>query len=129
MKAFYGENTGWLTKVNFVDKNNVLVGFDFAQSCCEDFDWFISDEIKSETIKNDKTFEQVNEELKDFYFDTSFIAYPEASGIDDNMVVFKLIKRKNGKPKYLHLWNCHNGYYSHGFEMGIGNEIIHEGSL
>jgi len=32
-------------KVNFVDKNNVLVGYDMNSSCCEEFGWYIRDEI------------------------------------------------------------------------------------
>ena len=29
-------------KVNFVDENNVILGYDMNQNCCEDADWFIT---------------------------------------------------------------------------------------
>lgn len=43
MKVFEGgEPKEWRGKVNFVDKNNVLVGFDDDQNCCEQCGWFLN---------------------------------------------------------------------------------------
>ena len=39
MKIFDGD----FDKVNFVDENNVFVGYDLLQDCCEDANWFIAD--------------------------------------------------------------------------------------
>lgn len=121
------EGGGWGGKINFVDKNNVLVGFDMSQSCCEHFGWYIIDEISPDTYthENCRNAEQLNVELEDYYFDTEFIEYINGS----ETVAFKLLKRKNGAPKYLHLFNHHNGYYSHGFDMTINDKTIHEGSI
>lgn len=35
-------------KINFVDENNVLLGYDMSQDCCEHADWFILDTIYSD---------------------------------------------------------------------------------
>jgi hypothetical protein len=32
-------------KINFVDKNNVFVGFDYSSNCCERFGYYIGIEI------------------------------------------------------------------------------------
>ena len=29
--------------INFVDENNVFVGYDLEQQCCEEADWFFTD--------------------------------------------------------------------------------------
>ena len=29
-------------KINFIDENNVFVGYDLGQNCCENASWFIS---------------------------------------------------------------------------------------
>ena len=49
MKTFEGKHKkeDWGSKHNFVDENNVFVGFDADQSCCENADWFVSDKIES----------------------------------------------------------------------------------
>lgn len=121
MKTF--EGGGWGSKINFVDKNNVLVGFDYSQCCCEDFGYFYSNDKLTEV-------EYSEVELDPYFFDETFVEYPDTSSHDESKVMFKLIKRKNDKnPIYLTLYNIHNGYYSHGFEMSKDKTIIHEGSL
>jgi len=42
-------------------------------------------------------------------------------------VAFKLISAD--KVLYLHLSNSHNGYYSHGFTVEVGGEVIRGGSI
>lgn len=52
-------------------------------------------------------------------------------GLDDgDAVAFKLIDPRGiEKDMYLVLFNCHNGYYGHGFEFRIGSNVIQEGTL
>ena len=33
----------WPTKVNFVDSNNVMLGYDMEQNCCEVATWCFTD--------------------------------------------------------------------------------------
>ncbi len=43
------------------------------------------------------------------------------------MIIFRLV---NGcEEKFLHLYNVHNGYYSHGFEVKVGGKTTRDGSL
>ena len=123
-------------KINFVDDKNVFVGYDSYQCCCEQADWFIADELTLDMLsQGDKELG-----LEGYNFDPSYceaIAHIDGekdyNGNSTNqlyegaMVVFKLTKGK--KEKFLHLYNCHNGYYSHGFTLTDGKDIIHEGSL
>lgn len=119
-------------KINFVDSNNVFVGFDNETCCCEYFGWSITEAIPPAPTAS--TFEHVTgrhvEDLEDFCFDPSFIKHcknPQKSGDPDNSVVFKLLN--GSRSIYLTLFNSHNGYYGHGFEMEIGGETLHEGCL
>lgn len=111
-------------KVNFVDEANVLVGFDNKQDCCEEFGWFLSRKVPTE-IKEES--EPINTE--GFNFDTKFFQEIALSGgfEEGGMVVFRMTKGE--EEIFLTLYNSHNGYYSHGFEMSVGGTTIHEGDL
>ena len=100
------------SKVNFVDENNVLVGYDIGRGCCEHADWFIADEITPYSYDCD--LNQTLENESDYRFDPYFFQEVMDSGDLDcgGMVVFRLI---GPTTKYLHIFNAHNGYYSHGF--------------
>jgi hypothetical protein len=96
----------WRGKTNFVDKNNVVVGFDTNQNCCEDFGWYISESEDFDTAK-DSNLGDVNY-CHDYVFDKSY------RGVGDGL--FRLTAE--GQPDlFLHLYNHHNGYYAHGFDM------------
>jgi hypothetical protein len=112
MKIFHRES-----KVNFVDKNNLFVGYDMHQNCCEDAGWFISSQ-KSENP--DET--GLEGDFEGYVFDRDFIEIVYAPRLDDGgMVRFKLTKPES-PDLYLHLYNVHNGYYSHGFEFTDKND-------
>ena len=104
-------------KVNFVDKNNVCLGYDMDQCCCETADWFISDEEK-------RTYDVdiIEFDVEDFVFDPTYFEQVDCSELNEGgMVRFRLV---NGDSElFIHLYNCHNGYYRHGFEFKIGDEI------
>jgi hypothetical protein len=113
-------------KVNFVDENNVLLGYDTNQNCCERADWFIADypmsaepETKRESIPD----------LKGFVFDIAFYKYVDGGEFDGGgMAIFHIV---NGDTeKFVHIFNAHNGYYTHGFDFTIiGGKTIREGIL
>lgn len=90
-------------RVNFIDKNDIYIGFDFYQQCCESFGYYISNEVDSEAISIYK--------IKGYYFDTKK-SLEKKLKINDNSACIKLINDKN-EYLYLHLYNNHNGYYCH----------------
>ncbi len=118
-------------KTNFVDENNVLIGWDTAQDCCEYAHWWIS-----QVEANDPTADGGSgHDLAPYRFDPS--AFAEHSVEDaaeddysdvDRYIVFKMTA-PNLPDLYLHLANAHNGYYSHGFNVDVGGKTIWEGSL
>lgn len=113
-------------KTNFVDDNNVFVGFDNYQCCCEDFGHLVT---KSPPKSEHPDDEVSGDDFPGYQFNTEFF---EENGFDDlyegGSVCFKL--EKDGEPDlYLTLFNIHNGYYSHGFTMTAGGVELHSDYL
>lgn len=123
MKVFETETKANERKVNFIDKNNLCVGYDMSQQCCEWADWFIA--LKPTKVSEDKKQEIESDVLpsawESYVFDKGWIAY------DCGVVMFRLFH--GDEELFLHLYNCHEGHYSHGFEFKDGDEIIDEGYL
>lgn len=95
-------------RINFIDKNDAFIGFDYGAKCCEDFGWFISG----------------SENLDGFWFDTESEPCDLLSDYGyecKNEVQFKCVN-DSGNVALLHLYNHHNGYYSHGWESSWGCE-------
>lgn len=135
MKIFDKQGT-WSRKVNFIDENNVCVGYSLTQACCETADWCICDEpftAESLTREGLEAEEQGRDPTEDDWsgwtFDISFFEEFTAEEVLQAgiMAVFRIVKGE--EEKYLHLYNSHNGYYSHGFEMSEGGTVLREGSL
>jgi len=123
MKIFK-DNKKYGEKVNFIDDNNVFVGYDLSQDCCEHADFYISEKEESGIIEN-----KITEGLETYNFDTEYfkeVAYfdGDAGGI----ARFRLVA-KDKPDLFLHLFNSHNGYYSHGFTAKIGDLAWKEGLL
>lgn len=121
MKGSWGDR-----KVNFVDENNVFVGYEMIQQCCEHAGWFIADEISEDTITQSEV-----SEFQGWVFDVEFFKKIERKeeverwekgklNDDGEMVIFRLVK--GDQEKFLHLFNCHNGFYYHGFEFVVNGE-------
>lgn len=108
MKIFDKNN-----KINFVDTNNVFVGYDLEQKCCECTFYKLSS----------------HDNLDDYVFDTEYFNLHE---VDDNSneygCSFRLIC-PGKKDIYLSLYNVHNGYYAHGFKMQQKGNILFSGAL
>lgn len=128
MIIFQGTKSAWRDKVNFVDENNVVLGYDLSQHCCEHADWFIADEITPRLLSQDEI-----PDLKGWVFDTSFYRHIETTDGDWNeldaggMAVFRIV---NGDDeKFIHIYNAHNGYYSHGFDFEANGETIESGYI
>ena len=129
MKIFTPSNSKWDSKVNFVDENNVFLGYDLSQGCCEDADWYIT----ATSIPNASKLEVIPD-LTNYRFDTSFfqeISESESiNGIDEGgEVIFRITDGID--ELFIHIYNAHNGYYGHGFEFinDSKNEVIQKGTL
>lgn len=46
---------------------------------------------------------------------------------EGGVAVFRLVRGED--QRFLTLWNMHNGYYSHGFEMETNGETVRSGCL
>ena len=112
-------------KINFVDENNVFLGYDLQQDCCEHADWFIADTEQEQPLESGHGDYGG---LKDFVFDTGFIKEIKPSDCEDGgMAIFRIT---NGvRERFIHIYNSHNGYYGHGFEFGISQEVKRAGTL
>lgn len=122
MKIFTGSESSWDEKVNFVDDSDVFVGYDMGQECCEHADWFIAEKITPYSYNDNHGIKAPD--VAAYNFDKDFFQEVESDDLDlGGMVAFKLVA--DGKPDlYLHLFNCHNGYYGHGFEVKHGGETV-----
>jgi len=129
-------------RVNWVDENNVLLGFELGACCCEDFGYYyvsdpndykrVLDEAEETRCNQDETEPAAGEEpdLEDYVFDTGFFGQHLKSNYydEENFVIFKMSvpwkkdKQRKRPAVYLVLFNMHNGYYSHGFNFARQKE-------
>lgn len=135
-------------KINFVDENNVVVGFDYGQSCCEYFGYFFSSGIPTKDFMAEYVNLSYNTpnimphpETNEYVFDPDFFQRIDWGGNETTIVIFKLVEKcrlTNGKVNkglcrfrdiYLVLHNTHNGYYAHGFNMNVGGIDVRMGDL
>lgn len=115
-------------KINFVDQNDVYVGFDNQEYCCELFGWFFSRDLPD--INEMQNHEWRPDDLEDYIFVKDFMhemKYPDKFD-GGGAVVFKLLNSKD-EVLYLTLYNSHNGYYGHGFEVKDGVTLVKFGGL
>jgi hypothetical protein len=94
--------------INFIDRYDVFVGYDFTSSCCEQFGYYF---ILPNGTQTDDDLEE--SPLKGFVFDPSFIEQGQYGTDAGGFAKFRLVK--GDKEAFLVIYNDHNGYYSHGF--------------
>ena len=136
----FNQEDGWTSKVNFVDENNVFLGYDLTQQCCEYADWFIADQPTEKIQLRCSQWREGLPELADWVFDPTY--FRELDDVDmseinadnhgserdcNHMVIFRLVHGE--QEKFLHLFNCQNGYYIHGFEFTVNEKLEREGIL
>ena len=124
----------WPDKVNFVDENNVCLGYELNQSCCENAGWalvaterWLTDDEMCTEFKESRSRVLEGYIFDKDYFDKDYIMRTDASDCnsDENYggggaVRFRLVDAEGAqKPIYLILWNRHNGYYGHGFTFSL----------
>lgn len=114
----------WENKTNFVDKNNVVLGWDMSQNCCESFGVIFSREIPTSRKEDDPPYPS-ERELEPYVFDPSFCvnnSIVEEYADQGGSRTFKLTD--GDAVLYLTIYNHHNGYYSHGFTLDVGGKRI-----
>lgn len=130
MEIFNGEHP-WETRVNFIDNNNVVLGYDMNHQCCEDYGWYITDS-KGERLYNYTNKGRIS--LDGYIFDTDYFKeFSEDEGYRLlNTAQFKIVS--NDDHYFINLFNTHNGYYTHGFRFSesveksnVGEHIVHGG--
>jgi hypothetical protein len=100
--------------VNFVDDNDVFVGYELEQDCCEVFGWDINPALNADELLNyifDTTKSPVIKEPADG-------SYEEIHSVEFTLIEHRLAEERPKKTITLTLSNEHNGYYSHGWTMG-----------
>jgi hypothetical protein len=117
----------WASKVNFVDENNVLVGYDMTQRCCERADWGLYRSLDG-VPDHDKKVEEDEKELEEYVFDPT---WSDCGSFDygGSWVAFRLKRPQVEGFLYLVLSNCHNGYYSHGFTLEVDGKVVYDERL
>ena len=118
--------------VNFVDENNVFVGFDMEATCCERFGWeLFSDSESVMSCQDAPAPSEDHSEIASFdgyVFDKDYFVRDDNGYECGGEVHFKLTAPE--KPDmFLTIWCDHNGYYAHGFEFRDGDKIIQADAL
>jgi hypothetical protein len=131
MKVFHRVEP-WTGKVNFIDEDDAVIGYDLEQCCCEDADWFIHREPDVATIPEEafnSASNGLDELLRDYRIDKDWFQQI-ADDYGGGIAIFRLFDVKGEKSDlFLHLTNSHNGYYSHGFSLEVGGTTIREDSI
>lgn len=99
-------------KINFIDKEDSYVGFDYESSCCENFWWDVRD--ASNQVLVEDSIEDENVLLVS-------LVETEVGYEDDSEHDYASFLLSNGT--YLCLHNSHNGYYGHGWESNIKGSV------
>ena len=127
MKIFNTNENSWSEKVNFMDDNNVLVGFDMSQACCESFGWFVCSKEPTKIIEEENAEKLETEE---YQFDVDYFkeVTPDEEYWDDGgIAIFRLV---NGESEmFLALHNSHFHQLPHGFDMKVGGKTIRDSFL
>lgn len=110
----------WPDKVNFIDANNVILGYDLEQSCYERAFWTVSQSADgSDVLHHGDESKSFEVEIDGYVFDPSFRERLENEDEGGYVEIFKLVpfwRHERDKPDlYIRLENHHNGYYGHGF--------------
>ena len=115
-------------RVTFVDENNVVVGFEFEGSCCEVFGCVFVDKIP-DNISYDDNIESIEFKKEDYVFDTTFFnGNLSLKHCDCGACAFRLVNKTGGQI-FLILYNRHDVYYAHGFDMKVNDKILYEGNI
>ena len=108
----------WTGKRNWIDQNDIVVGYDEDRQCCEDFGWGVYNAETKERLQDDPAglLYHFGDADTDVDFDN---ALTDLDGDSNNDIIHIELLPDDGKsPKLiLEFYNCHNGYYHHDFSI------------
>ena len=130
MRLFNARNDTWGMKWAWVDENNIVLGFDSHQCCCEDYGYYYHTDLQKPV---ETEIELTDKGLEIYRFDPAFHACGILDGLDcGNSFTVRLIDSTGSAEHpevYLTIYNSRNGYYSHGFVFDKGSTTIYDGYL
>lgn len=112
----FDSSKGWQEKVNFVDSNNVFIGYDTHQECCATAGWFLS--YKESEIYYDDIVKLTNAELEPYVFDKDYLE--NMRGDFDEVRGIRCRLTAPDKPDlYLHIYSTQMGVIDTGYQSKI----------
>ena len=119
--------------VNFIDKNDVFLGYSLENSCCSHSGFELALDKACKKKIEFETIDDVNKIIEGYEFDTKYMnKYFDKKDNSYGFAVFRMTKKGSGNI-YVILKNHHNGNYWNGFELskveisGYKEEIYSEG--
>lgn len=109
----------WSNKSNWIDHNNVVIGYDDYQQCCEVFGWGVYNAETKERLQDDPAGlpYYFGDADTDVDFDNA-LAHLDGGDLYNDIIHVELLPDDGKSPKLiLEFYNCHNGYYYHNFSM------------
>lgn len=106
--------------INFIDENDLYIGFDDDQSCCEYADWFVSDlpDTPSEFCSDMPPHDLNGWNFVDLRILPDTFQDVEDPHVDEGGHIAFMIVHPEYGTKWLHFFNIQNGYYGHEVLMG-----------
>jgi hypothetical protein len=101
--------------INFIDENDLYIGFDDNQCCCEYVDYFVSDLSDTSCEFADQ---MPDHDLAGWNFvdprilPETFVDLEDPYADEGGHIAFMIVHPEFGS-KWLHFFNIHNGYYGH----------------
>ena len=106
MMKIFNQTVDFTDKVNFIDDQGIMLGYDLEQDCCETAEWDIPDlNLNTEASKGITEIP--------YRFDDEFIEKTEDRREEQYIAKFRLLPDdRANKPDLARSGNHHNGYYS-----------------
>lgn len=121
-------------KINFVDENDVVLGYDLTTQCCERAGWYLAEEEPAELADNPAAADmsgRPSPDLSGWAFDPEYcrdLGLTFHPDLDDvNAVCFRLVN--GAEQKFLVLFNAQNGHYCHGFSLTRDKTMLRESEI
>jgi len=103
--------------VNFIDENDVFLGYSLDNSCCSHSAFELTWDKAGKKKINFSNFDEINEIIKGYEFDTKYMdKHFDEKDNSYGFAVFRMT-RKGASNIYVVLKNHHNGNYWNGFEL------------